>query len=251
VNLPGNQPFFLTTQAVVLRTWTVREADVWADVFTEELGIIQLNVPGIRKSVKRDKLAWEPGSVSRIELYNKEKISLRQADMIFRPELLNGDYEGLLFLSYLLEVFRRFLPENTPEPGAWKLLYGALDLLNDTKPGLALLVFVKLRLFQLLGNLPDLQHCSHCGQPAHRFQWARPWEEIWCEDCTDEPWPAAICEWMQAAATRRWSQLPDSSGENFIALLSMVDEALTEIGIAISGRQGAAERQFYQWRGVL
>lgn len=73
--------------------------------------------------------------------------------------------QRFLAASHLAWLCELAWPDPRPEPHVYDLLHGGL-LLLERCPETALattMVGLELRQLQLLGGLPDLQHCSRCG----------------------------------------------------------------------------------------
>ena len=71
--------------------------------------------------------------------------------------------ECYFYMSYFLELFNDFLPEDAPDENLFSLLDGTLKALADTDPAL-LARFFESKLLAAAGYAVDAEHCAVCGK---------------------------------------------------------------------------------------
>jgi len=199
----------LTSEAVVLRTWPVHEADLIVSFFTRDYGRVKGIAKSALKSRKRFGGALEPMTVARAwfaEKPRQELVRLDQLEIIRSPLSVPIDHARIAVLSFYAEVLDEILPEHDPQETVFRLLLAVLEHTtaapdpspetpdprpqtpgpspsslvpppSPSGPWMALTYF-QLWMTRLMGLLPDIAHCTACGealQPA----------EIWFHASTD------------------------------------------------------------------
>jgi len=167
----------LSSQAVVLRTWPVQEADLIVSFFTRDYGKMRGVAKSALKSRRRFGGALEPMTVAQAwfaEKPRQELARLDQLEIIRSPLAQPVDPTRLAILSFYAELLDEALPEHDPQETIFRLLVSVLDattpgraeagLLQSSGPWMALTYF-SLWMTRLMGLLPDLAHCIVCGEP--------------------------------------------------------------------------------------
>ena len=107
----------LTSEAVVLRTWPVHEADLIVSFFTRDYGKMRGVAKSALKSRKRFGGALEPMTLARAwfaERPGQELVRLDQLEIIRSPLAAPVDQARLAVLSFFAEVLDEALPEHDP-----------------------------------------------------------------------------------------------------------------------------------------
>jgi DNA repair protein RecO (recombination protein O) len=161
----------LTSEAVVLRTWPVHEADLIVSLFTRDYGRVRGVAKAALKSRKRFGGALEPMTLARAwfaERPRQELIRLDQLEIIRSPLLAPVDHTRMAVLSFYAEVIDEALPERDPQDAVFRLLVSVLEQTSAVQseiiqPWMALTYF-SLWMTRLMGLLPDIGHCIVCGE---------------------------------------------------------------------------------------
>ena len=159
----------LTSETVVLRTWPVHEADLIVSFFTRDFGRIRGVAKSALKSRKRFGGALEPMTVARAwfaERPRQELVRLEQLEIIRSPMSSPVNHARMVVLSFFAEVLDEALPEHDPQETVFRLLVSVLDQTTAEQPWMPLTYF-QLWLTKLMGLLPDIAHCTACGEPLH------------------------------------------------------------------------------------
>jgi DNA repair protein RecO (recombination protein O) len=170
----------LTSEAVVLRTWPVHEADLIVSFFTRDYGRMKGVAKSALKSRKRFGGALEPMTVARAwfaERPRQELVRLDQLEIVRSPLSAPVDHLRMAVLSFFAEVIDEALPEHDPQETVFRLLLSVLDQTTVEQPWMPLTYF-SLWMTRLMGLLPDIGHCTVCGealQPA----------EVWFNSLAD------------------------------------------------------------------
>jgi DNA repair protein RecO (recombination protein O) len=153
------------SDAIVLRTYPLREADLLVTLFTREEGKIR----GVARSAKRSKRrfggALEP--LTHVRAYYDQKqgqdlVRLDSCDVIESPLMHEIDYERTVALSYVCEVLDGLLPDHDANDVVFRLTLSVLPHLEEGSIWMALTYF-DLWITRLMGLLPELGACIICG----------------------------------------------------------------------------------------
>lgn len=155
----------LTSEAVVLRTWPVHEADLIVSFFTRDYGRIRGVAKSALRSRKRFGGALEPMTVARAwfaERPRQELVRLDQLEIVRSPLSAPIDQARMSVLSFFAEVLDEALPEHDPQETVFRLLLAVLEQTTVEQPWMPLTYF-SLWMTRLMGLLPDIAHCTACG----------------------------------------------------------------------------------------
>ncbi|UWZ82870.1 DNA repair protein RecO [Occallatibacter riparius] len=156
----------LTSEAVVLRTWPVHEADLIVSLFTRDYGKLRGVAKSALKSRKRFGGALEPMTIARAWFAEKPKqdlVRLDQLEIITSPLSRPVDATRLGVLSFYAEVLEEALPERDPQETIFRLANSVLEQTTAERPWMPLTYFT-LWMTRLMGLLPDISHCTICGE---------------------------------------------------------------------------------------
>jgi DNA repair protein RecO (recombination protein O) len=156
----------LSSEAVVLRTWPVHEADLIVSFFTRDFGRMRGVAKSALKSRKRFGGSLEPMTVARAwfaERPRQELVRLDQLEILHSPLSSPVDPVRLTVLSFFAELLDEALPDHDPHETVFRLLLAVLDLTTVEQPWMPLTYF-QLWMTRLMGLLPDLVHCTACGE---------------------------------------------------------------------------------------
>jgi DNA repair protein RecO (recombination protein O) len=156
----------LTSEAVVLRTWPVREADLIVSFFTRDYGRMKGVAKSALRSRKRFGGALEPMTVARAwfaERPPQELVRLDQLEILRSPLAAPVDHVRMTVLSFFAELLDEVLPEHDPQETVFRLLVSVLEQTTVEQPWMPLTYF-SLWMTRLMGLLPDIAHCTACGE---------------------------------------------------------------------------------------
>jgi DNA repair protein RecO (recombination protein O) len=162
----------LTSEAVVLRTWPVHEADLIVSFFTRDYGRVKGVAKSALKSRKRFGGALEPMTVTRAwfaERPAQELVRLDQLEIVRSPLSAPVDHVRVAVLSFFAEVLDESLPEHDPQETVFRLLLAVLEQTTVEQPWMPLTYF-SLWMTRLMGLLPDIAHCTVCGEALHETE---------------------------------------------------------------------------------
>jgi DNA repair protein RecO (recombination protein O) len=157
----------LSSEAVILRTWPVQEADLIVSFFTRDYGKLKGIAKSALKSRKRYGGALEPMTLARAwfaERPRQDLVRLDQLEILRSPLSAPVDYTRAAVLSFFAETLEETLPEHDPQDAVYRLLVSVLEETTIAQPWLPLTYF-SLWMTRLMGWLPELNRCNQCGDP--------------------------------------------------------------------------------------
>jgi DNA repair protein RecO (recombination protein O) len=155
------------TEAIVLRTYRLAEADKIVSLFTRQMGRIRAVATGAQRTKSRYGGTLESLGYVRLWLYERENRDLARLNSVEIIESffdLQKDYSSHLAGQYLVEVTERLLPEREASERTFRLLLAVLRTLKRSGEVERPLVYFDYWILRLGGFLPDLTHCSGCGR---------------------------------------------------------------------------------------
>src|SRR6058998_1687618 len=179
------------TEAIVLRSFRLGEADRVLHLYTLERGRIGAVAKGIRKTKSRFGARLEP--LSHVELMLHQGSGELQT--VTGAELVRSHHEarenpyrlgvGLVGAEAMLRLF----PEQEANERAFRALTRFLDLLDELEPGAAgattdpLVLSFQLKLLWLSGYLPHVTSCAECGADTGLAGYSPRAGGAVCENC--------------------------------------------------------------------
>jgi DNA repair protein RecO (recombination protein O) len=153
------------SDALILRTWPVNEADLVVSFFTRDYGKVKGVAKAALKSRKRFGGALEPMTLARAFFADRprqELVRLDQLELLRSPLSAPVDYARAAVLSFYAEVLEESLPEHDPQETVFRLALAVLEQTTVAQPWMPLTYF-SLWMTRLMGWLPDLTCCTVCG----------------------------------------------------------------------------------------
>ena len=159
-----SEPHDYTVQAVILRSRDYGETNRMITLFSREEGKLLAVAKGVRKP--RAKLAAALQHFARVEA---QLARGRRFDVITQVRVreafygLRANMEAFAYANYFAELLDASLAERQQKPTLYDLLVDALAGLAAGDPPDLLARYVEISLVSVLGYLPQLTHCAHCG----------------------------------------------------------------------------------------
>jgi DNA repair protein RecO (recombination protein O) len=176
------------TEAIVLRTYRLGEADKIASLFTRQLGRLRAVARGALRTKSRYGGTLEPLSYVRIWIFERENRDLLQLNSVEIIESFFGmqaDYRVQLAAQFLAEVGDRLLPEREVNERVFRLLLAVLRALKNSAEVNRPLLYFDYWMVRLGGFLPDFENCASCGRALGEEggHYARGSESLLCRNC--------------------------------------------------------------------
>jgi DNA repair protein RecO (recombination protein O) len=187
------------SEALVLRTYPLKEADLVVSFFTREQGKLR----GVAKRARKVKSAFGSGlerlshvRMAYFQRENRELVNLDSCELIQSQFRLASDYRAGIVLDFMAEVTEQMLPAAEPNERYFRLLLTVLEHLRLEQSGGAqpgsvwrAATYFALWAVRLSGFLPDFDACVSCGawlddpaSPARAF-YSRSRTGLCCREC--------------------------------------------------------------------
>lgn len=156
------------TEAIVLRTHRLGEADKIVVMLTRDAGVVRGTARGARKMKSRYGASLEPFTHIRVSYFEKESrelVSLGQTEIVRSHFELLADDRAYTLLEYLGELVLEFSPPHDRNERLFRMVAATLEDFAGT-PGAAagLARYFEIWTLKLAGFWPELKACARCGR---------------------------------------------------------------------------------------
>jgi DNA repair protein RecO (recombination protein O) len=154
------------TEALILRTYNLAEADKIVVCLSRSAGLIRGVAKGCRKLKNRFGASLEPFTLINLSYYEKENqelVSLRQTEILKSHFNLSSDDSILTALAYMGDLLIDFSPPHQANDTLFRMAIACVDAIAQTPSDLqAVLRYFEVWLLKIEGFLPDLRRCAEC-----------------------------------------------------------------------------------------
>jgi len=154
-----------TTDALILRTYKLGEADRIVVFLTPDRGKKRGVAKGARRIKSRFGAALEPLTHAGVTYFEKERrelVSLNYAEAV-RSAWTTSSLEALGHMEYFAELIDEWAPEGDPNPRLFRLGVSLVDALASGTPVDPLARYFEYWLLRLQGVYPAHVRCRVCG----------------------------------------------------------------------------------------
>src|SRR5882757_11151902 len=154
------------SEAIVLRTYPLREADLLVTLFTRLEGKLRGVARAAKKSKKRFGGALEPLTYVRVYYDDRERSELARldsCDVLESPLASEVSYPRAVALGHVAELLDELLPDREANDAVFRLALSVLAQLRGQEFWLPVTYF-DLWMARLMGYLPELSECLACGR---------------------------------------------------------------------------------------
>jgi DNA repair protein RecO (recombination protein O) len=154
------------SEAIVLRTYSLREADLLVTLFTRLEGKVRGVARSAMKSRRRFGGALEPLTYVRAYYEDRERQELTRLDsceVLESPLAFEVSYPRAVALAHIAELLDELLPDREANDDVFRLAVAVLAALRGTDVWMPLTYF-ELWMTRLMGYLPELSECIVCGR---------------------------------------------------------------------------------------
>src|SRR6267143_724117 len=157
----------VNTDAVVLRTYNLAEADRIVLCLTRSAGLVRAVARGARRMKSRFGAALEPFTLIKLAFYekaNRELVTMSQAEIIKSRFDLASQAEGSEVLAYMGELVGEFAPPHEANEKMFRMVSACVDALAETPSDSQLVMrYFEVWLLRLAGLFPDVRDCGKCA----------------------------------------------------------------------------------------
>ena len=154
------------SEAIVLRTYSLREADLLVTLFTRLEGKVHGVARSAKKSRRRFGGALEPLTYVRAFYDVRERQELARldsCDVLESPLASEVSYPRALALGHIAELLDELLPDHEANDAIFRLTLSVLHALPGPEIWMPVTYF-ELWMTRLVGFLPELNECVVCGR---------------------------------------------------------------------------------------
>jgi len=154
------------SEAIVLRTYPLRESDLLVTLFTRLEGKVRGVARAAKKSRRRFGGALEPLTYIKVAYEDRERQELARLDsceVIESPLTSEVSYPRAVALGHVAELLDELLPDREANDAVFRLALSVLAQLRSRDLWLPITYF-DLWMVRLMGYLPELTECLACGR---------------------------------------------------------------------------------------
>jgi DNA repair protein RecO (recombination protein O) len=154
------------TEALVLRTYNLAEADKIVVCLSRSAGLIRGVAKGCRKLRNRFGASLEPFTLINLTYYEKENqelVSFRQTEILRSRFNLSGNPSILTGFSYMGDLLIDFSPPHQANDNLYRMALACFEAAAQSPSDLeSVLRYFEVWLLKIEGFLSDLKACANC-----------------------------------------------------------------------------------------
>lgn len=158
----------IETEGLILRSYSLSEADKIVVLFTREEGVVRGVAKGARRLKSRYGSSLEPFTIVQLEFFRKEErelVSIQRLDLVTSYFTIASDPDFLQKFAYLAEVLIAFTPPHDANETLYRMVKTCLDTAAENLESLEnIALYFELWLLRLGGYLPDWAKCEECAR---------------------------------------------------------------------------------------
>ena len=180
------------TEAIILRSYPLREADKIVSFFSRGGGKTRGVAPNARRSVRRFGSGLELLSHVRLRYQEQESrdlVRLESCELLESFFDAQRNYDAAVAFAHIAEVSEQLLPEREANDAFFRLILLAMQEIHRTGEIWRPLTYFDLWAVNLAGFLPPLDACLRCGKALEPDEpaWFRSTSEgLRCRACRTE-----------------------------------------------------------------
>jgi len=218
------------SEAIVLRSYPLREADLLVTLFTRTEGKVRGVARSAKKSKRRFGGALEPLTYVRAFYDVREGQELARLDsfeVLESPLSSEVSYARAVALGHIAELLDELLPDREANDAIFRLTLSVLQVLTGPDVWMPVTYF-ELWLTRLVGFLPELTECIVCGRSLN----------------SSRAWFHALADGLMCAADKRLASSEISSESRDLAARMFRAPVESFVGLPWPKSQCADLRKF-------
>lgn len=158
----------IDTEAIVLRSVKYGESDLIVNVFSKKFGKIGIYAKNARK-IKSKFLSSTQilAYANMIVNVNSDKYNLYSSELIENNFKITNSFEKLYLAYYYLQFIDRVAIENVSNIKLFNHLVKSIQILKENENILLQKVVFDIKIIDILGVKPILNHCIECGKKSN------------------------------------------------------------------------------------
>lgn len=178
------------TEAIVLRTYNLAEADKIVVCLTNCCGVIRGVANGARRLKSRFGAALEPFTFIDLGYFEKdgrELVSIKQIEIQRSYFSLMHTAELVGWMAYLSELIVAFAPPHEPNKNLFRLVSRSIEaMVNSPEQATAIKRYFEVWLLKLSGFMPETRSCTSCRKrlDATEKSYTNAENKLHCSACS-------------------------------------------------------------------
>ena len=156
------------TEALILRTYNLAEADKIVVSLTKSAGLVRGVAKGCRKLKNRFGASLEPFTHVNLTYYekeNRELVSIRQTEILRSHFNLSSDPSTVTGMAYLGDLLIEFSPPHQSNDLLFRMATACFEAIGQNPNDLqAIIRYFEVWLLKIEGFMPDLKTCADCNR---------------------------------------------------------------------------------------
>jgi len=191
------------TEAIVLRTRNLGEADRIVTLYTRDRGKVEGVARGSRRAKSRLTGATQLFTYGRYLMFSGRSLdTVSQAEIVESFAGLREDLTKMAYASYIAELLDVTVELGEPSEDLFELVHGALAAVDRGLPPDLVARWFELRLMDLLGYRPQLEACVSCRTGVEEGHFSAGEGGLLCPGCrvkdpTALPVGRSAVQWMK------------------------------------------------------
>lgn len=177
------------TEAIVLHTFKLAEADKIAVCMTEKAGLVRGVARGARRLKSKFGASLEPFTLINLTYFEREArelVTIKNTEILRSYFVAAESSEAIASMGYLVELVREFATPNLADERLFRMLRACVETLaSDPRSAPAIFAYCELWILKLTGFLPDFKKCGGCMEHLEVSSGAyiTPEGIVWCALC--------------------------------------------------------------------
>ncbi len=156
------------TEAIVLRTYALGEADKIVVCLTRGAGLVRAVARGASRLKSRFGAALEPFTLLKLTFYekeNRELVTISEAEILKSRFDLAASEEPARALAYIGAMVMEFAPPHEVNEKLFRMVAACIESIHESPQDFEpILRYFDIWLLRLAGFLPDFTRCADCGK---------------------------------------------------------------------------------------
>jgi DNA repair protein RecO (recombination protein O) len=230
----------IETEALVLRTYNLAEADKIVVCLSRSAGLIRGVAKGCRKLKNRFGASLEPFTLINLTYYEKENqelVSFRQTEILRSRFNLSGNPSILTGFSYMGDLLIDFSPPHQANDNLYRMALACFEAASQSPSDLeSVLRYFEVWLLKIEGFLPDLKACANCHRAfADETVYLAGDLSLRCAQCSDSR-GGAVSKRLHSHLSTTEKLPPAKFAEESRAVATETKKEMAELTFQLIGR---------------
>lgn len=188
------------TEALVIKSYGLSEADRIVVFFTREFGSVRGVAKGAKRLQSRFGSSLEPFSTVNLTYFQKEErelVSIQTVELVESRFEIASDPAFLETFAHLGDLLIEFAPPHDADERLYRMITACMAAVDDAEALPMVRLYFELWLLRLSGYLPDWSKCEACGNVLDATAYLVAGMHLRCGNCRgrsviDEVTPATL-----------------------------------------------------------